>query len=147
MSSVTNSLFNIKRPLQMGDEGAFESDPDINTVVKQNLKSLLLTKKGERPILRGLGCDLWKRLFESKTDGLKISIAEDIKSATSQWMNYVNIDTVSVYYYGEKIANKYNFITPPSMGENDVYVIIEFSFNMQNKTIKEILDLTLEGTS
>jgi phage baseplate assembly protein W len=133
---------NIARPLTIGDAGAFDADPDIAALIKQNLKNLLLTQKGERVHKRAFGTDLRHLLFEQKTDQLKLSIASEIVKAVSVWMNYVIVDAITVVYSGELFPDKFRYMQ--ALNDNEVKVIVEYSFNVSSKTIKDILDLTVQ---
>jgi phage baseplate assembly protein W len=137
-----STLFNIARPLSIGDDGAFQSDLSINDVVKQNLKNLLLTQKGERVHKRNFGCNLNRLLFEQKTEQLKISIAEEIIKAVSNWANYIILDSISIFFSGDLISDKFRFLQPPE--ENQVKIVIEYHVDMNSKTIKDMLELTVE---
>ena len=51
-----------------------------------NIKSLLLTRKGERYEQPNFGTDLLNALFEPNTEGLKSFIEETITTAVSFWL-------------------------------------------------------------
>ena len=136
------TLLNIARPLTVGNDGAFSSDENISDLVKQNLKNLLLTQKGERVMRRSFGTSLTRLLFEQKTDQLKMSIAEEITGAVSTWMNYIVLDAITIVFSHESLPEKFRFLQDAQ--ENEVKIIIEFRFNALSKTIREILDLTVE---
>lgn len=138
------TLFNIARPLTDGQdgEGMFASDQNIEDVVKQNLKNLLLTQKGERVHKRNFGSNLRHLLFEQKTDALKTMITEDILKSVSLWTNYIIIDAINVIYYGEKVSDKFKYLQIND--EKEVVVIIEYHYNILSKTIKDMLELTVE---
>lgn len=138
---MTVSL-NISRPLTIGDSGAFDSDSTITDVIRQNLKNLLLTRKGERVHKRSYGNDIHRLLFEQKTEQLKISISEEIVKCVSLWMSFINIDSVTVIFSGDSVPDKFRYMA--DLKDNECKIVIEYSFNTSSKTIKDILDLAVE---
>lgn len=136
------SSLNISRPLIVGDYGAFDSDLTITDVIKQNLKNLLLTRKGERVHKRSYGNDIHRLLFEQKTEQLKISISEEIVKCVSLWMSFINIDSVTVIFSGDSVPDKFRYMA--DLKDNECKIVIEYSFNTSSKTIKDILDLAVE---
>ena len=68
-----------------------------------NLKSLLLTDWGERPAHYKLGCNLTEFLFMNETSETEELIAERIRSQASQWLPYVNLDSIKITYPQEHI--------------------------------------------
>lgn len=141
MTSIT--LYNIARPLSIGDEGAFSSDSDISSVIRQNFKNLLLTQRGERLFRRSLGSNIRHLLFEQKTEQLKISIAEDVVKTVSSWMNFLILDSINVLYSIDSVPLKFSFLQLPN--ENEVLVIIEYHFSVSSKTISDVLNLTVSS--
>jgi phage baseplate assembly protein W len=139
MSTIS---LNISRPLTIGDYGAFDSDSDISGVIRQNLKNLLLTRKGERVHKRSFGNDIHRLLFEQKTEQLKISIAEEIIKCTSLWMSFISISSITVIFSGESVPDKFRYMN--DLKDNECKIMIEYSFNTSSKTIKDILDLSVE---
>jgi phage baseplate assembly protein W len=90
-----------------------------------NLKNLILTRKGERMMQPEFGCDVWKVLFEQLTDGIEQSIENSIVNAVSIWLPYLNIDTI-IFDYDEndidtnKIALdiKFSLVSNPNLSES-----------------------------
>jgi phage baseplate assembly protein W len=140
---MSSNQYNIARPLSISDEGiAFESDPDVPAVVKQNFKNLLLTKKQERFFRRSYGCDLLNLLFEPKTDALKRSIAEEIVKATNIWLKFIKIDKIYVIYSEDQIPSDLPE-TVQEPNETEVLVIIKYSFTAGVDKILDTLSLTV----
>ncbi len=139
-----SNTFNIARPLTISDDGnAFASDSDIQSVVRQNYKNLLLTKKGQRFHRRGYGCDLLNLLFEPKTDQLKMSIAEEIKRATNIWLQFINVQKIYVIYNTDQIPSELsNTVQEPN--ETEVLVCIKYTFTIGIDKISDILNLTVQ---
>ena len=90
-----------------------------------NLKNLILTRKGERMMQPEFGCDVWKVLFEQLTNGIEQSIENSIVNAVSIWLPYLNIDTI-IFDYDEndidtnKIALdiKFSLVSNPNLSES-----------------------------
>ena len=60
--------------------------------VHDNLRNLILTMKGERPMNPTFGCDIYYLLFEQLNDDTIQEAAFDaVTSAVSEWMPAVNI--------------------------------------------------------
>ena len=86
--------------------GIFAVNYTTLTQAKDNLKNLILTKKGERLMQPDFGCDVWKVLFE-QLDGtlIETSIETSILDAVSIWLPYLNIDTIVFDYDENDIDN------------------------------------------
>ena len=61
-----------------------------------NIKSLLLTRKGERYEQPNFGTDLLNVLFEPITDGLKSFIEETISDSINFWVPYIQISSIDI---------------------------------------------------
>lgn len=106
--------------------GIFATNFTTLTQAKDNLKNLILTKKGERLMQPEFGCDVWKVLFE-QLDGtlIETSIENSIVEAVSIWLPYLNIDTIVFDYDENDIDNhrialdiKFSLISNPNLGES-----------------------------
>ena len=65
--------------------------------VHDNLRNLILTMKGERPMQPTFGSDLYNLLFEPIDDGQLSNAAEHaVRDAVALWMPAVQIESVSV---------------------------------------------------
>ena len=93
-----------------------------------NIKSLLLTRKGERYEQPNFGTDLLNVLFEPITDGLKSFIEETISDSINFWLPYIQISSIDIVtfeddptlQYNVKIAINFDLIETV---ENDTIVI------------------------
>jgi len=106
--------------------GIFAVNFTTLTQAKDNLKNLILTKKGERLMQPEFGCDVWKVLFEP-LDGILVetSIETSIVEAVSIWLPYLNIDTIVFDYDENDIDNhrivldiKFSLISNPNLSES-----------------------------
>ena len=57
------NTISIKFPLRKSSQGAFEGNVETIDAIRDNLRILLLTNHGERPINYDFGCNLRKVLF------------------------------------------------------------------------------------
>lgn len=64
--------------------------------VKQAIKSLVLTDKGERPFRPQFGSDIRRRLFDLMDPAIESSIEFDIRSAVRNYEERANIINVGV---------------------------------------------------
>jgi phage baseplate assembly protein W len=103
------------------------------TQAKDNLKNLILTKKGERLMQPEFGCDVWKVLFE-QLDGnlIETSIENTILDAVSIWLPYLNIDTIIFDYDENDIDN------------NRIALDIKFSL-VSNRNLSESIQITVNN--
>jgi phage baseplate assembly protein W len=82
--------------LTMNNPGVFK--PLYSTIdqATANLKSLLLTRVGERYNQPTFGSQLLNILFQPVTDTIKIDINEIINEAVGFWLPYINIDDIVI---------------------------------------------------
>jgi phage baseplate assembly protein W len=113
--------------------GIFATNYTTLTQAKDNLKNLILTKKGERLMQPEFGCDVWKVLFE-QLDGnlIETSIETSILDAVSIWLPYLNIDTIVFDYDENDIDN------------NRISLDIKFSL-ASNKNLSESIQITVNN--
>lgn len=81
-------------PLRRGNNGYFEVSYTTKEQIKSNIKSLLLTQKGERLMQPNFGSDLRKCLFEPITTNLDSVIEDNITEAINIWMPYVTVESI-----------------------------------------------------
>jgi phage baseplate assembly protein W len=62
--------------------------------IKSNIKSLLLTQKGERLMQPTFGSDLRRYLFEPISSNLDSFIEDSIMEAINTWMPYVTVESI-----------------------------------------------------
>lgn len=85
--------------------GIFPVNYTTLTQAKDNLRNLILTRKGERLMQPEFGCDVWKILFEPLDGLIETSIENSIVEAVSIWLPYLNIDTIIFDYDENDIDN------------------------------------------
>jgi phage baseplate assembly protein W len=81
-------------PLRKGNNGYFEVSYTTKDQIKSNIKSLLLTQKGERLMQPTFGSDLKRYLFEPISSNLDSFIEDSITEAINTWMPYVTVESI-----------------------------------------------------
>jgi len=81
-------------PLRRGNNGYFEVSYTTKEQIKSNIKSLLLTQKGERLMQPTFGSNLQRALFEQNSNNLDTFIEDTIMEAIDTWMPYVTIESI-----------------------------------------------------
>jgi hypothetical protein len=120
----------ISLPIQIGDVAFNQTFKTIDQV-KTNIKSLLLTKKGERLMQPELGSGLQEVLFEQIDDEIATKIEDTIVSTISKWLPYVTIQQINVDTKKE-LKDK-----------NEIDVSI--TFTLGNSTNLESITFTVQG--
>lgn len=69
---------------------------DLKKQVKQNIKTLLLTRIGERYMLPQFGTDLLLLIFQPNVTELKEQIITIITDAMNSWINNITLERVDV---------------------------------------------------
>ena len=109
-------------PFPLGGTPIFTSTFTTQDQAMSNLKNLLLTRKGERPLQPLFGTDIPSLLFENITqellDKLKSGVARDIKF----WLPYINMKEIVVENLADE--NRVNISFSFSIGETGANQII-----------------------
>jgi phage baseplate assembly protein W len=108
-----------------GSLGFFATSDDLATAAAQNVRSLLVTNRGDRPMRFNMGCSLRDFLFEQLAPGeLKQSIADRIEEQFSRWLPYLRIDELFILTHDDdpalpenalKVKIRYRFVDRPSL--------------------------------
>jgi len=95
-----NTVIGIGFPLNVG---GWSKNYNTAGQVKDNLRNLILTMKGERPMQPEFGCDLYQLLFEQLYDDeLAVAARAAIKNAMERWIPFVTLGNVNVTSTPEK---------------------------------------------
>ena len=81
---------------EIGPSGWFASTKTTVEAVKNNIRNLLLTNRGERVFQPNLGLGLRQFLFEQITPDTIIAIQNDIRDTLSLWLPFVVIENIIV---------------------------------------------------
>ena len=77
--------------------GVFESSYDSIEQAVSNLKSLLLTRTGERLMQPGLGTDIFNALFENMSSDLEDYLKSNIEEKISYWLPYIKLNDLRLF--------------------------------------------------
>ena len=114
---VMSTPISIKFPLQRGPRGGFATNDTTLDAVADDLRILLLTNYGERPVQYDFGANLRSVIFECQGDTLRQAVRDLITNAVSKWMPFVNILDLSVE---DETVNS-------TLKSNEIYVKIKFT--------------------
>tara|TARA_Y100001970_G_C14231619_1_gene859010 strand:+ start:818 stop:1285 length:468 start_codon:yes stop_codon:yes gene_type:complete len=93
-----NVFIGLQLPIQKstGVEGYFLSSQTTIEAVKNNIKNLLLTNRGERLMQPSIGLNLREYLFEPLTDDLIMEMQNEINETISMWLPFITITNLSI---------------------------------------------------
>lgn len=94
----------VKIPIRHGDNGYFEQTFTTLEVAKTNMFNLILTNKGERPMLPDFGTRIYSLLFENVDTEIVDIVEEEIREAVNTWLPYVNITELFVDDSNENLS-------------------------------------------
>jgi phage baseplate assembly protein W len=83
-------------PFRNSEDGYFDSSKLTLDAVKENIRNLIQTRKGERLFQPDLGMGLEQFLFENITEDLKITIEDDIRNTIKFWLPFVIINNLVI---------------------------------------------------
>ena len=117
---------NLKFPLRSFRKGFFEMNNTTLAAVREDIKVLILTNKGERVINPAIGTNipiLMGQLFEPiDREEMESQIGAEIRSALETWMPYVTLTDIEIF---RKEDNLRGF----NLQENDILVKMQYSLN------------------
>ncbi len=93
-----NIFIGIDLPFRLDDgvSGWFASTETTMEAIKNNIRMLMGTKKGERYLQPDLGMSFHRFLFEHITDDTLIAIENDIVETFSRWLPFVQIKDIII---------------------------------------------------
>ena len=115
-----------------GREGYFESSTTTLEAVKENIRNLLNTRKGERVMQPTLGLNLQDYLFEPITGDTIAIIQDEIRTSIETWLPYITMQQLNIT---EKRSE--NSLT------NSLFIDITFFMN-KNPNMLESVQVTVE---
>tara|TARA_B100000424_G_C22862302_1_gene459476 strand:+ start:253 stop:696 length:444 start_codon:yes stop_codon:yes gene_type:complete len=110
-----------------GVEGWFKSTDTTIKAVKNNIKLLLLTTKGERLMQPTLGLNLRRFLFEQFTDETRIAIENDIVDTFRLFLPFVEIKDLVI-----------EMEETDSIGKNKLTISVLFNIVRDPNTLESI---------
>ena len=111
-------------PLHRGDDrnGNFAATFTTLEAVKVNVRNLLQTELGERPMQPTLGVRLKQYLFEPFTEDTKVAIQNTIVETFSVWLPFVTIVTLDI----------------EMSDTNTLKIFLEFVLNRDQDTVESV---------
>ena len=132
-----NSI-NLKFPLRSHRRGFFEGNTDTISAVRENIKTLLLTLKGERLMDVGLGTNipvLQGQLFEPITrEETFENIRIEIETAIQRYLPYISIKNIKMITQEKE----------PNLGNNRIRINMTYVITDQQAMVDNI-NLTLNN--
>ena len=136
-AATVNSI-NLKFPLKSYRRGYFEGNTDTISAVRENIKILLLTTKGERVMHNNLGTNIavmTGQLFEPPTrDETFENIRLEIETAIETYLPYIRILNIKMITRQEQ----------PQLGDNKVVINMAYAIADQ-AALTDNVDITLNN--
>ena len=110
-----------------GKEGYFASTTTTIKAVKNNIRNLVRTNKGERLMQPNLGLNLRNYMFEQFTDETLLSVQNDIVDTFKVWLPFVEIRDIQI-----------NMDENDSIGKNKMNINIVFNITRDPDTLESV---------
>ena len=134
---VDSTNINFKFPLRAFQHGFFESNTNIMAAVKEDIKTLLLTSKGERVINTRVGTripTLAGQLFENiEVEEMQMAIESEIREAIDTFMPFVGVQSVVVQ----------DSTTDNTLTENQIRV--SMAYILKSFNTEDLISLTISA--
>ena len=126
-----NVFIGIDLPFRKSDgiEGWFASTTTTITAVKNNIKNLLSTHKGERFMQPNIGLNLRKFQFEQFTDELRLQIENDILDTFEFWLPFVQVRDLEV---------QMSEVTAGGVNNNKLIISVVFNIKRDPNTLESV---------
>ena len=126
-----NVFIGIDLPFRKSDgiEGWFASTTTTIEAVKNNIRNLLSTHKGERYMQPNIGLNLRKFLFEQFTDELRLQIENDILDTFEFWLPFVQVRDLKV---------QMSDATAGSVNNNKLIISVVFNITRDPNTLESV---------
>ena len=126
-----NVFIGIDLPFRKSDgiEGWFASTTTTITAVKNNIRNLLNTHKGERFMQPNIGLNLRKFQFEQFTDELRLQIENDILDTFEFWLPFVQVRDLKV---------QMSEATAGSVNNNKLIISVVFNITRDPNTLESV---------
>ena len=130
-----NVFIGIDLPFRKSDtgEGWFTSTTTTIDAVKNNIRNLLLTNKGERFLQPNLGLNLRQYLFEQYTPEMVDMIKVEISDTIRIWLPFVEIKQIEVDMDDED-----------AIGKNTMNIFVLFNIK-NNPNILDSISIEITG--
>ena len=126
-----NVFIGIDLPFRKSDgiEGWFASTTTTIEAVKNNIRNLLSTHKGERYMQPNIGLNLRKFLFEQFTDELRLQIENDILDTFDFWLPFIQVKDLKV---------EMSDATAGSVNNNKLIISVVFNITRDPNTLESV---------
>ena len=126
-----NVFIGIDLPFRKSDgiEGWYASTTTTITAVKNNIKNLLSTHKGERFMQPNIGLNLRKFQFEQFTDELRLQIENDILDTFEFWLPFVQVRDLEV---------QMSEVTAGGVNNNKLIISVVFNITRDPNTLESV---------
>ena len=126
-----NVFIGIDLPFRKSDgvEGWFASTTTTIEAVKNNIRNLLSTHKGERYMQPNIGMNLRKFQFEQFTDELRLQIENDILDTFEFWLPFVQVRDLKV---------QMSDATAGSVNNNKLIISVVFNITRDPNTLESV---------
>jgi len=101
ITSQKQEVYGLSFPLGSALGGGFFSKRSGIVMIREAVKQLLLTERGERVMLPNFGCNLRKFLFQPLTESTFESIKREIQYSFKNYIVGANIAKLAVFPMGE----------------------------------------------
>jgi phage baseplate assembly protein W len=113
-------------PLSRNRLGYFATTNDVLENEKSKFINLILTIKGERVANPTFGCDLWKLLFEQKTDNIQDLAEQYVTDAVNNFMPYLILRKIL-------ITNVDTFVS-----DNSINLYVQYAFKNNPLAVQSV---------
>jgi len=136
-AASVNSI-NLKFPLKSYRRGFFQGNTDTISAVRENIKTLLLTLKGERVMHAEMGTNipvLQGQLFEPiSRDETFENIRLEIETAIQSYLPYIRVLNIRMITQEEE----------PTLGNNKIRISMTYAISDQS-ALSDTINLTLNN--
>ena len=125
-----NIFIGLDLPIRRSDgvEGYFASTTTTIEAVKNNIKNLLKTERGERLMQPTIGLGLRKYLFEQITSDTKNEMEVELTRTFEQLMPFVTIDDIKI-----------DITMMDSIGRNTIGINVSFHITRDPTTLDSVI--------
>ena len=121
-------------PMSNSGFGYFAPSKTTREAAFTNIKNLIMTMKGERPMQPEFGCDIHSHIFDPIGEDLNIRIDGAIRDAIAEWLPYIVVEDVIV---NTKNADKDN---------NRIRITLKYSISLMAHSLDELTFESVSGT-
>jgi phage baseplate assembly protein W len=120
------STLGVKLPITRNTIHGFTMIDEINTLIKQNLKMLILTNPGERVMIPDFGVGIRSYLFENFSDTIFVDISDAIKKQVAKYLPVIVISDIKF----DSTAVEYNTLS------------VQIAYSIPSLNIEDLLEFT-----